>query len=101
MQKYVSKEPCLHELSITVVTAAAETGSADAVRAVADKLSGDTVVVMSGDTVTNITLTSVLFTHSIRSAAITTVLSKTATSASEHTKIGKAPTVRTAALRCL
>jgi NDP-sugar pyrophosphorylase family protein len=63
------------------------------VRAVADKLKGDSVVVMSGDTVTDISLPTVLFAHRVRGAAITTVLSKSSTSASAATKAGKAPKV--------
>lgn len=91
VQKHFSKEASLSELTIKVVTAASQSGSADAVRMVASKLTGDTVVVMSGDTVTDLALTSVLFTHRIRNAGITTVLAKSAASASENTKLGKAP----------
>jgi NDP-sugar pyrophosphorylase family protein len=94
IQKYVKNEPALQGMSIRVVTVATDSGSADAVRAVADKLTGDMVVVMSGDTVTDVSLPTVLFTHRIRGAAITTVLSKSKTSASAATKIGKAPKVR-------
>jgi Nucleotidyl transferase len=91
VQKFVGKEASLGGMLITVLTAASQTGSADAVRLVAPKLTGDHVVVMSGDTVTDIALASVLFTHRVRAAGITAVLSKTASSASENTKLGKAP----------
>jgi hypothetical protein len=89
--KYVQKEPAVQELSIKVVTAPAASRSADAVRAVADSLIGEHVVVMSGDTVSNIPVATVMFTHRIRGAAITTVLSKRPTPASEVTKLGKPP----------
>ena len=94
VQRYLGREPQLSGVSAQVVTVAAETGSADAVRAVADRLSGSTVVVISGDTVTNTSLADVLFTHSVRNAGITTALARTATSASANTKLGKAPKVR-------
>lgn len=93
IQTWVKREPRVEGMSIRVVTAAADSGSADAVRAVADKLTGDSVVVMSGDTVTDVSLPTVLFTHRIRGSAITTVLSKSTSSASESTKLGKAPKV--------
>ena len=93
LQKYLHKDSSVSGMAIKVVTAAAETGSADAVRLVAPKLTGDTVVVMSGDTITDIAITSVLATHQIRNAGVTTVLSKNATSASANTKLGKAPKV--------
>lgn len=89
----MKNEPLLHGLSIRVVTVASDSGSADAVRAVADKLTGDSVVLVSGDTVTDVSLPTVLFTHRIRGSAITTVLSKSKTSASEATKMGKSPKV--------
>jgi hypothetical protein len=100
VQKYIQKESSLHDMSIKVVTTASESGSADAVRMVADKLTGDCVVVMSGDTITDISLASVLFKHNIRSAGITTVLSKNSTSASANTKLGKTPKVWTVADKC-
>jgi NDP-sugar pyrophosphorylase family protein len=93
IQKYVKSEPLLQGLSIRVVTVPSNSGSADAVRAVADKLRGDLVVVMSGDTVTDVSLPTVLFQHRIRGSAITTVLSKSKDSAAAGTKIGKAPKV--------
>ena len=89
----MKNEPLLQGLSIRVVTVASDSGSADAVRAVADKLTGDSVVLVSGDTVTDVSLPTVLFTHRIRGSAITTVLSKSKTSASEATKMGKSPKV--------
>lgn len=98
MQKYVQKESFAH-ITVNVVTAASESGSADAVRLVAHRLTGSNVVLMSGDTITDMGLSSVLFTHSIHSAGITTVLAKTATSASANTKIGKTPKVRPLAAR--
>jgi NDP-sugar pyrophosphorylase family protein len=92
--RYVQKEPALQDLTMKVVTAPAASRSADAVRAVADSLVGDHVVVMSGDTVTDVPVATVVFTHRIRGAAITTVLSKRPTSASSVTKLGKPPKVR-------
>ena len=80
-------------MSITVISVANISGSADAVRAVADKLSGDMVVVMSGDTVTDIPLDTVLFTHRMRDADATTVLAQSTASAAAATKPGKIPKV--------
>jgi NDP-sugar pyrophosphorylase family protein len=93
VQKHIQKESTvtLQSMTVHVVKAASETGSADAVRLVADRLTGQDVVVMSGDTITNMALASVLFTHSMQRAGMTTVLSKNATSASANTKVGKAP----------
>lgn len=93
VQKYVQKESYAN-MTVNVVTAASESGSADAVRLVAHRLTGSNVVLMSGDTITDMGLSSVLFTHSIHGAGITAVLAKTATSASANTKLGKTPKVR-------
>lgn len=100
VQKHIQKESsvALQGMTVHVVKAASECGSADAVRLVADRLTGQDVVVMSGDTVTNMALTSVLFTHSMQRASMTTVLSRNATSASANTKAGKAPKVRLTSL---
>lgn len=94
IQKYVKAEAKLQGMSITVVSVAKDSGSADAVRAVADKLSEDIVVVMSGDTVTDVPLDTVLFTHRTRGAVATTVLAESTSSAAATTKPGKIPKVR-------
>lgn len=86
-------EAKLQGMSITVISVANDSGSADAVRAVADKLSGDMVVVMSGDTVTDVPLDTVLFTHRMRGAVATTVLAESTSSAAATTKPGKIPKV--------
>eukprot|EP00892_Ulva_mutabilis_P010449 jgi/Ulvmu1/7777/UM004_0006.1 len=91
IQKYVKSEVKLQGMSITVISVANHSGSADAVRAVADKLSGDMVVVMSGDTVTDLPLDTVLFTHRMRGAVASTVLAQSTSSAAATTKPGKIP----------
>lgn len=93
VQKYITKDAQIGDMAVTVITAAAESGSADAVRLVTDRLTGDATVLMSGDCITDISLASVLFKHRLQNAGITTVLSKTKTSAAENTKIGKTPKV--------
>lgn len=93
IHKYVKNEAKLQGMSITVISVPNNSGSADAVRAVADKLSGDMVVVMSGDTVTDLPLDTVLFTHRMRGAIASTVLAKSTSSAAATTKPGKIPKV--------
>ena len=93
VQKALQKEN-FGALKVQVVCANSESGSADAVRTVADKLRGDCVVVMSGDVVTDIPLNAVVFNHNMRGASITSVLCKHKSSPSEGTKAGKAPKVR-------
>ena len=97
VQKYVTKDADVGIMSVSVVSAPATSGSADAVRLVADRLTGDAVVVMSGDSIAEISLASVVFKHQLQDAGITTVLSKTKTSAAENTKLGKPPKVSAAA----
>lgn len=91
VSKYVQKEAIMHDTTTKVVVAPPDSRSADAVRVAADSLAGEHVVVMSGDTVSDIAIEAVMFAHRIRGAAITTVLSTRPSSAAEGTKIGKAP----------
>lgn len=66
-------------------------GSADALRAVSDSLTASTVAVLSSDIVSDVPLSVVLATHTMRGAAVTTLLHPRRVLPSTETKPGKAP----------
>lgn len=66
-------------------------GSADALRSASDSLTASTVVVLSADVVSDVPLSAVLATHTMRGAAVTTLLHPRRVLASTETKPGKAP----------
>ncbi|CAL8468630.1 g8170 [Coccomyxa elongata] len=68
-----------------------ESESAEALRAVAEDIIGDNIVVMSVDLITDVRLEAIMAVHFIRSAMATVLLSQRRTSPASETKPGKAP----------
>lgn len=66
-------------------------GSADAIRAVADSLTAVTVAVLSVDAVSDVPLSALLATHTMRNAAVTAMLHPRRVLPSSETKPGKTP----------
>ena len=76
---------------ITVVAAPDDADSADALRAVGEKLTGPSVAVLSGDLVTDVSLTDVLATHTRKSAVATCLYAKRRPWNAVETKTGRPP----------
>ncbi len=76
-----------------VVTVPDESSSADALRAVAGRISTGTVVVMAADLLSDVPLQALLATHAVSEALATVLVGRVKTSPSAETKPGKAPKV--------
>ena len=66
-------------------------GTADALRAVASRISSQTFVVLSGDLLTDVPVNALVASHQMNSALTTVVLSPRKTSPASETKPGKPP----------
>ncbi|EIE22403.1 nucleotide-diphospho-sugar transferase [Coccomyxa subellipsoidea C-169] len=79
------------KLQLKVKSVPEDSESAEALRAVAEYITGKNVIVMSVDLITDVRLEALMAVHFIRSAMATVLLSQRRTSPSSETKPGKAP----------
>lgn len=78
-------------LQCEVVTVPEDAGSADALRAVAGRILSETIVVLSGDVLTDVPVPALVAYHQIHEATATLLLANRKTSPASETKPGKAP----------
>eukprot|EP00955_Chlamydomonas_euryale_P049250 354212-Chlamydomonas_euryale.AAC.1 len=89
-------QQCPHRLACPpqVVTVPEDCGTADALRAVAPRITSSHFIVLSEDVVTDIPVNALLASHQMHGALTTVTLVPCKTSPSSETKPGKAPKVR-------
>ncbi|KAK9828728.1 hypothetical protein WJX72_001741 [[Myrmecia] bisecta] len=78
-------------LHLEVKSVPEDSGTADALRTVRDKLKGANIVVISGDLVADVPLKAIMATHYVNQSTATSLLAPRKTSPSSETKPGKAP----------
>mmetsp|Transcript_15489 Transcript_15489/g.33608 ORF Transcript_15489/g.33608 Transcript_15489/m.33608 type:complete len:476 (-) Transcript_15489:297-1724(-) len=83
--------PASSGLQCEVVTVPEDYGTADALRAVASKVTAQTFVVVSGDLLTDLPVNALVASHQMNGAYATVLLSHRKTSPTTETKPGKAP----------
>lgn len=76
-----------------VVSVPEEYGTADALRAVASRITSPTFVVLAGDLLIDLPVNALVASHQLHAATATMVLTKRRVSPSTETKPGKAPKV--------
>ncbi|KAF6255618.1 nucleotide-diphospho-sugar transferase [Scenedesmus sp. NREL 46B-D3] len=91
MSSYLAAQEAAGGVSCNVITVPEECGTADALRLVAGQVSAETLVVASGDILTDLPLRALVVTHQITGALATVLLGKRKTSPTAETKPGKAP----------
>lgn len=82
---------CLHPSQ--VITVAEDHGTADALRAISAKLTAQTVVVVSGDLLTDLPISTLVANHQMNATLATVLLFRRKVSPTTETKPGKAPKV--------
>jgi hypothetical protein len=80
-------------VACTVAAVPEDSGTADALRAVTHLLTSDTVVVYSGDLITDVPVQALVVSHQVSGALATVLLGQRRTSPTTTTKPGKAPKV--------
>lgn len=81
--------------ALQVVCVPEEYGTADALRAVADRLTSPTFILLSGDLLTDLPVNALVTSHQLNSALATVLLVPRKTSPTTETKPGRAPKVST------
>lgn len=89
-----------HDVFPQVVCVPEEYGTADALRAVADRLTSPTFILLSGDLLTDLPVNALVTSHQLNSALATVLLVPRKTSPTTETKPGKAPKVSQLLGRC-
>jgi translation initiation factor eIF-2B subunit gamma len=74
-----------------VIQVPEETGSAEALKSVADRIASSSVVVISGDLVTDVPISALVATHQMSGASATITLVQRKVSPASETKPGKPP----------
>lgn len=91
ISSYLAQQEAAGGVACQVVTVPEESGTADALRAVAPRLTAPSVVVYSGDIVTDLHLPAVLLEHQVSGALATVLVGERKTSPASETKPGKPP----------
>lgn len=91
MASYLAAQEAAGGVSCNVITVPEECGTADALRLVAGQVSAESLVVASGDILTDLPLRALVATHQISGALATVLVGKRKTSPTAETKPGKAP----------
>ncbi|WIA38932.1 hypothetical protein OEZ86_005085 [Tetradesmus obliquus] len=91
MASYLAAQEAAGGVSCNIITVPEECGTADALRLVAGQVSAESLVVASGDILTDLPLRALVATHQISGALATVLVGKRKTSPTAETKPGKAP----------
>ena len=90
---YLKQQEAAGGVKCEVQTVPEDSGTAEALRAIIPKLTSDTIVVYSGDLLSDIPVQTLVVTHQVSGALATVLLGTRKTSPTAETKPGKAPKV--------
>lgn len=91
---YLQQHAAAGGVQCEVITVPEDSGTADALNAVASHITSDTVVVYSGDLLSDVPLQALVVTHQLSGAVATVLVGSRKTSPTTETKPGRAPRVR-------
>ncbi|MEW5317384.1 MAG: hypothetical protein WDW38_008684 [Sanguina aurantia] len=91
ISQWLATEYPSSSMQCEVVCVPEEFGTADALRAVADRLTSPTFIVLSGDLLTDLPVNALVTSHQLNSALATVLLVPRKTSPTTETKPGRAP----------